>query len=109
MTTERSPKKRQFLHRRSLRRRCFNVVGIIICGGGKIVEKIWPDNTTLQQIEGLTYESLEDEHRIRQTLVVESVSYVMDFVTNATMSSVPLEDWGDVLMRIGTKPRSASR
>ena len=67
---------------------------------GEIVKFLCHGNTTLQQIEGLTYESVEDEHRIRRHLLLNR--YRADFVENAT-SSVPLEDWGDVLMRIGTE------
>ena len=67
---------------------------------GEIVEMLLLHfNTTLQQIEGLTYESVEDERRIRRLLLLNR--YGVDFVANAT--SVPLKHWGDVLMSIGTE------
>ena len=61
------------------------------------IEKMLLDcNTTLQQIEGLRYESVDYQHRISRLLLLNR--YGEDFVANAT--SVPMEHWGDVLMRI---------
>ena len=62
-----------------------------------IVEMLVDCNTSLQQIEGLTYESADHQQQISRLLLLNR--YGEDFVATAT--SVPMEDWGDVLMRIG--------
>ena len=59
---------------------------------GEIEQLLLNCNTTLQQID-----SVDCEHRIGRLLVLNR--YGEDFVATAT--SVPMEDWGDVLMRIG--------
>jgi hypothetical protein len=53
-------------------------------------------NNTLQTIEGLQYESLHDEDTINHLLLLNR--YSQDFVLSA--QSVPVEHWGDVLMRM---------
>jgi hypothetical protein len=53
-------------------------------------------NTTLQRIEGIQYESREDEQRIDEILRLNQL--LPEFV--ASHKKVPLSLWGDVLCRI---------
>ena len=54
-------------------------------------------NSTLQQIEGIQYDSVDRERRISRLLLLNR--YGVDLV--AIASSVAMEHWGDVLMRMG--------
>jgi hypothetical protein len=55
-------------------------------------------NTTLQRIEGIQYESREDEQRIDEILRLNQL--LPELVANH--KKVPLSLWGDVLCRINT-------
>ena len=72
----------------------FNVDSSI---SGEIEDMFLECNSTLQHIEGLTFASVEYDYRIGRLLLLNR--YGEGFVANAT--SVPMEHWGDVLMRIG--------
>jgi hypothetical protein len=66
---------------------------------GAIVAVLRNHNTSLLQIEGLSYESPEHGEQIAHLLALNR--HGRDFAANA--HRVPLEHWGDVLSRIGAQ------
>ena len=70
---------------------------------GEMVEMLRHCNTTLQQIKGLKYKSVNHQRQIRQLLLRNRNG--ADFVANAT--KIPMEHWGDywgdLLMGIGNE------
>jgi len=55
-------------------------------------------NTSQQKIEGLKYDSVDQQQQISRLLLLNR--YGQNFVAS-NPRSIPMELWGDVLMRIG--------
>jgi hypothetical protein len=67
--------------------------------GKEIVGMLQGSNTTLQRIEGLVYESAEHDVLIRHLLLMNRYGRNL---AHRGRHSVPVEHWGEVLMRIST-------
>jgi hypothetical protein len=76
-----------------------NGVPVPAAVGKEIVGMLRDSNTTLQRMEGLVYESAEHDVPIRHLLLMNR--YGRDLVRRGR-HSVPVEHWGEVLMRIST-------